>query len=322
MGRTNNNRTLKRKTSKKRGCKRKGTLRGGLGKRKFTETVECNEEYLGVAKSWAMFAMRTVMNDEIARNQILKKFGNIENIKYSRHFDGEHTASDPKYEDKWAEVLKFCELMQDKKPYVVFSAANIKDNKTNETHYQTFYMDNENKIVYIADPARGIDGSKPIYAAHMAEYLKEEFFEPNGYAFNYIKLKHPAQTEETDVFCQTWSLFIMLKFLQTERTADVVIDIPQMEKNNAENGEEKKLIEKHNELLKYEIILYFYKKILNSIRDIKQVLHATYKRDIASESVRKIILDNGGTDETISEILKCDPTNVILNMSAEDLELF
>ena len=113
----------------------------------------------------------------------------------------------------------------------------------------------------------------------------------------------------------------MLKFLQTERTADVVIDIPQMEENNAENSKEKKLIEKHNELLKYEIILYFYKKILNSIRDIKQVLHATYKRDVASESVRKIILDEGGTDETISEILKCDPTNVILNMSAEDLEL-
>ena len=87
------------------------------------------------------------------------------------------------------------------------------------------------------------------------------FFENKGYTTQFIRLKNPSQTIEDDVFCQSWSLYILLQVLQKSKNNDfnkISVDIPK------------------SQLDRYTVLLNFYKDIATNIPDVKQILNEEY----------------------------------------------
>lgn len=107
----------------------------------------------------------------------------------------------------------------------VFSLNNRISKKDNQTHFQTFIVDNINKDVYAIDPARTNKGPG-IYAAWVGEELENQLKNPTLaiskknseklglYNFQWVVPNRACQRTNRDVFCQSWSLLLQLNFIQ------------------------------------------------------------------------------------------------------------
>ena len=259
-----------------------------------------------IAISWALDAVKDVLGTQNTRNKIIKTFfPPIKNAKHLKTFDAFQQYECMPFNDKENEILEYCEEIILLKNYVVFTATNIQENEDDqETHYQTYIVDNTNKILYAIDPA--INPKKKygygIYKPMITYKTIQPFFEKNGYQFQYVKLMNPAQTLTEDVFCQSWTLYILLEVLasgvstrSTLEMDDILINIP------------KKQIDK------YELLLNFYKQIL-VVESISDKLDKTYKSNVKKN---KAFIKTHTTN--FKNIALLSATDIILNMKPSDL---
>jgi hypothetical protein len=260
-----------------------------------------------IAISWALDAVKDVLGTQNTRNKIIKTFfPPIKNAHHMKTFDAFQQYECMPFNDKENEILEYCEEIILLKNYVVFTATNIQENEDDqETHYQTYIVDNTNKILYAIDPA--INPKKKygygIYKPMITYKTIQPFFEKNGYQFKYIKLMNPAQTLTEDVFCQSWTLYILLEVLASGVSSsnstlgmdEILINIP------------KKQIDK------YEILLNFYKQIL-VVESISDKLNKTYKSNVKKN---KAFIKTYTTN--FKNIALMSATDIILNMKPSDL---
>jgi len=274
-----------------------------------------------IAISWALDAIKDVLGTQHTRNKIIKTFfPPIKNAQHMKTFDAFQQYECMPYNDKENEIVEYCEEIILLKNYVVFTATNIQENEDDqETHYQTYIVDNTNKILYAIDPA--INPKKKygygIYKPMITYKTIQPFFEKNGYQFQYVKLMNPAQTLVEDVFCQSWTLYILLELLRltspefpcfslclhpvpfaalkATARSKIVINIP------------KKQIDK------YEILLNFYKQIL-VIESISDKLDKTYKSNVKKN---KAFIKTHATE--FKNIALMSATDIIINMTPSDL---
>jgi hypothetical protein len=115
--------------------------------------------------------------------------------------------------------------------YFPFTAPNISavcdDGKSLETHYVIFVpcLKKGVKHLVIFDPAMNwIDGTG-IYTPFVAIETIIPFFEEKGYQCTYAKYTRPLQENERDVFCQSWSLFMLHEYVKNNMDVDVVVDV-------------------------------------------------------------------------------------------------
>ena len=80
-------------------------------------------------------------------------------------------------------------------------------------------LDNDEKKVYAIDPAydKNADDFIGIYYAEVTHESIKPFLESKGYTFEFIPLSRPAQSTTNDVFCQSWSLLILLDMLHNNK---------------------------------------------------------------------------------------------------------
>lgn len=272
--------------------------------------------------SWVLHAMKIILGDESIRQQILLHYhpklhyGNITKLRAvgnkQNHIKTFNAFIEPgkTREDKFEKIRTFLRTVVTLKGTVVFTAANVQlDEDDAETHYQTFIVDNAMKKVYIIDPAndRTVDkndkkyknsktilvSGQGIYYAQAAHEIIKPFFEENtDYAVELVQLSHPAQIIEKDVFCQSWSLYILDKLLENNgyKTTGVV-DIPKAQIN------------------KYDTILGFYKRIISDIPNLAEYLIAEYEGEI--ENCSECRQD---------ELLKIRPDTFLLGMTKADMK--
>jgi hypothetical protein len=279
---------------------------GGVKRKRSTEKTA----YL-FAIEWSLEFMREVMGKSYVRNLILQHFvPGIKNLDHSETFDGFREADDPSlYKNKESQILAYCEKISTIQPYVVFTASNIlyddvdeHGNQDTQTHYQCFYVDNANKTLYVFDPARKADDSDGIYEPQIAIYTVNEFFKKKKkYKVFFARLSHPAQLFESDIFCQTWTLYLLIQFFKHDCKKGVVLPIPE------------KLVER------YAIIIDFYHKILDAFPEVRKDLFNTYKEGLRVQENKDYILEHGGSNYTISEMKKLDPYKVMKSMNAKHL---
>jgi hypothetical protein len=296
--RLNTKKQKHRRTKKLGGTKRKRSV------------YQPEKKSLLFAKKWALRSMRDVMGRKHIRNAILQYFvPDIKNIEHSETFDGFSEAEDPSlYKNKEEQILAYCEKILNIQPYVVFTASNILFDEVDEdgiqdtqTHYQCFYVDNENKNLYVFDPAREADGSQGIYEPQIAKYTVNKFFRSKKYKVFFARLSHPAQLFESDVFCQTWTLYLLIQFFKQDCKKGAILPIPE------------------NLVDRYAILIDFYHKILENISEVKDELIGTYQEDLKNQDYVDEILDDGGTKHTILEMLKQNPYRTLKNMNAKHL---
>ena len=275
------------------------------------------------AISWMLHALKIIIGDESIRQEILLHYhpklhkGNIGALKkiggrkYHIYTFDAFVKPEPSFEEgleaKEKEIEHYLSEIVKMDGVVVFTATNIQQHEADfETHFQTFIVDNDRKIVHAIDPAYDktvtkINKKKKILALNQGIYYAEvthdvikPFFEENHaeYKFQMTPLSHPAQIAFDDVFCQSWSLYILISMLDKMEKDKLIgeIQIPE------------------TQIEKYDMILGFYKRIF---RDIPTL--ATY---LKQEYVGEITENYGGK----STLLKANPDKILMQMSKEDME--
>lgn len=290
------------------GSNRKTKRVGGIKRKRSIYQPE--KKIVLFAKKWALRTMRDVMGRKHVRKAILQQFvPNIENLEHSETFDGFRESEDPSlYKNKESQILAYCEKIRTIQPYVVFTASNILFDDVDEngkqdtqTHYQCFYVDNANQTLYVFDPSRTADGKEGIYEPQITKKTVGKFFRNKKYKIVFVRPTHPAQMYDSDVFCQTWSLYLLIQFFKHDRKKDTVLHVPE------------KMVDK------YAVIIQFYHDILDTIPEVKNELIWAYQEDLKTEDHVDEILADGGTKHTIQEMLKQNPYKTIKSMNAKHL---
>jgi hypothetical protein len=246
-----------------------------------------DDPYRETAISWTLHAMKSMLGIKSVRNKVLKHFyPAIKNLSKANTFD----AFDPA-----ENIIKYVESIMTIDPYVVFTATNMAEAvDVPETHYQTFYVDNINKQVFAIDPARK-NGEDGIYTPFVSLDLLKPLFEKHGYTFTFIEMTNPAQSSIRDVFCQSWSLYILLDILQ-KGVHKVKIPKPQLER--------------------YSVLLNFYKEILQ-IPTLVQTLKKEYIHELKAN---KDVILSDGTEEDYKHLLGMEPALLLEQMNKKDME--
>jgi len=232
------------------------------------------------AISWVLHALKKVLGYEEIRKSIIEHYyPSVKNPEYIKTFEAqieEYSDRDDyedKYYDKMDDILDYCEDIMELDDYVVFTATNIEEfrdiGRDIETHYQTFIVDNKNHQMFTIDPALKSNGKTGIYTPQIAMEEIMPFFEDNGYKTQFIRLTNPAQTDDSDetadIFCQSWSLYILIRVLERSKNNSftrIVVDIPK------------------SQLDRYNVLLNFYKDIITNIPNVKQILNEEYVSEL------------------------------------------
>jgi hypothetical protein len=258
-----------------------------------------------ISISWALEAMKIVLGYEDVRNAIVRHyFPQIENPEEMRTFDAFQQYDTPPFIDKAMEITDYCEdIIEDDgvTGVLVMTAANIQDHaKDRFTHYQSFIIDKDIKQVYAIDPASKENGVG-IYEAAITETVVLPIFRSHGYNCQFVSLSHPAQTNKGDVFCQTWTLVIMLKALEKmykhNKKFIGVIDIPAP----------------RPKINKYRLLLDFYKDILKNVQTVCRELEFEYIQ-VINENKEYI-----SPFCSFEKIVDIDIVELFLSMSPEEM---
>jgi hypothetical protein len=243
--------------------------------------------YRSTAISWTLHAMKSLLGLKTVRNKIIKKFYPvIKNIAKSETFDAFQSP---------AALVDYCTEIMHYQPYVVFTASNqAEDTAEPETHYQTFYLDNVQKHLYMIDPSRK-NNADGIYTPFIARDTIQPFYEKHGYVCEFIEMTNPAQSCVRDVFCQSWSLYILVNFLQ-----DGLHNVPIP----------------RNQMERYTVLLNFYQVIMHDLPTLKKELQKEY---ISELQANKNLVLADGTDADYHYLLTMDPVSLLWQMQAEDM---
>ena len=259
--------------------------------------------YRSKAVSWLLHSLKILLGDESIRRYIIVKFNpDLENQpkKCIRTFNA-FIQKGKSREDKALQITKFCDEISKRKGIVVFTATNIqRDPLDMETHFQSYIVDNNTKTVLIMDPAfdKTKEGQAGIYMAEVSNEVVIPFFQQEGFQAQFIELSSPAQICDGDVFCQSWSLLILLnKLRNNEFLEDLTFEIPE------------------EQIYKYDMLLQFYKQIFTDLPELGDNLRTEYEAEITN--VRG---PNAPTKAQKESMLQIDPVELLLTMTKEEMK--
>ena len=143
----------------------------------------------------------------------------------------------------------------------------------------------------------------------------QPFFKKNGYQFQYVKLMNPAQTLTEDVFCQSWTLYILLEVLASGVSTSSTLGILRQSSTASDRSKMDEILINipKKQIDKYELLLNFYKQIL-VVESISDKLDKTYKSNVKKN---KAFIKTHTTN--FKNIALMSATDIILNMKPSDL---
>jgi hypothetical protein len=251
------------------------------------------------AISWLLHSIKILLGDQGIRRYIILHYNPT--LKHPlekdiRTFDA-FVKPGKTRADKNKEIETYLKyVIKLKKDIVVFTATNVQQHdKDMETHFQSYIVDNDNKCVYVIDPAfnKNKENFVGIYYAEVTHEVIKPFFEKNHYEIKFVRLTKPAQTTTDDVFCQSWSLLILLNLLNNKNYEnDFEFDIPS------------------TKLEKYDMLLEFYKTIFRHMPELRGNLKVEYDGSIK---------DFGFDKEDEKELLSYDPYDLLISMKKSNM---
>lgn len=246
-----------------------------------------------VLSSWVLDALRRVFGYEDMRNLILRaKLG--KKVAYGKTFGAEHKVRQLK------DYLKKVVVADDACRLLLFTASNRA--LRGETHYQGFVVDYQKKQLWVVDPA-SVRGGEGIYASYVARDVVMPFFQAHGWETGFVRLSNACQATTDDVFCQTWSLWLMVRVARQllSKKKLTTISVP------------KKLT------LRYRALLRFYKEGLK-VEGVCEELQATYRDTIRRSRVLVEHLPTKKEKDTVRRYyLAVDPCVEVVRMNEADL---
>jgi hypothetical protein len=235
--------------------------------------------------SWVLYSLREVLGYEHIRTTILKNelvYAKSPSLIYGPTFAQEYNPENLK--SYLGSILKV------KNKRVLFTASNLPDLQTQETHYQTYIVDTSNKTVLMIDPARKVSG-KGIYPPIVSREVIRPYFENAGYTVSWIDTSSACQIKLHDVFCQSWSLYLQI---QAILNPGLRIEIPKSQNK------------------KYELLLSFFQKII-TYPEVCNTLMTEFKSLVSTAKPKNI------TPAEKKYMLGQDPCNTLRQMTPADM---
>lgn len=203
--------------------------------------------------SWVLYSIRQIMGLTSLRNEIVETLLPNSPIECGPTFGSDSTP---------AELQAFLHERltrphNHQKPWLLFTAINRP--QSGETHYQGFLVDIRHQKMYIADPAYTRQGPG-IYKPFIAQQQVIPWMEQHHITSEFIPTTHPCQTSEDDVFCQSWTLYLLIEFV---RNSFQTVSIPPSQKR------------------RYSILLQFYKKLAHTIPSFCPLLQEYYVSNVS-----------------------------------------
>lgn len=272
-----------------------------------------------LAISWLLHSIKIILGDESIRRYII-----LNTIHYLKHtlkkdirtFDP-FVKKNKTRQDKYKIIEKYLDYVITLDDIIVFTATNVQQHENdNETHYQSFIVDNDNKKVYVIDPAfdKKQENYIGIYYAEVTHESIKPYFETNGYNVSFIHLERPAQSTKNDVFCQTWSLLILLEILENNKYKEhsLEIKIPKLK------------------LERYKKLLDFYKAIFKNMPELQENLREEYKGSISDAATAfdtaetETVTETSDTEDLLTEeqkqqLLEIDVYELLESMDEYDM---
>lgn len=248
-----------------------------------------------VLSSWLLDALRKVFGYEDIRNIILRSMVRNNRVSYGKTFGIEHTEK---------QLLTYLKKILNKPPektdYLLFTASN--EAYMGETHYQTFIVDYTKKHLWAIDPA-SVRGKEGIYAAYVSLDTVMPFFQKTGWKTSFVELTHACQKTEDDIFCQTWSLWLQVRFIRSLllKKKTKTLTIPS------------------SLLTRYRDLLKFYKECI-AIPEVCKEFATTYQDTIkTSPELVEGQKTKRAKNTVIRHYLLFDPCKEVLRMNEMDL---
>lgn len=239
-----------------------------------------------IAISWLLYAIRETLGLSIVRNKILQekiqKTGKYQNnvLYYGNTFSSGDTFNDI--------YRLFDDFEGSDKQILIFTAnGEVRKNKLKrsnemiESHYVSFVAEKSKSKVTIIDPSRK-NGKIGIYDPYIGICL-EPFFKARGYIVNWLEMSSPCQINYHDVFCQSWTLYLVYKYLTEDKP---VVYIPKKQKK------------------KYRKLRLFFKELLQ-FGLFRRELRVSYQENIR--------------DHENKQLVNYDPCYLLLSIGTNDM---
>ena len=254
--------------------------------------------------SWIVAIIKETMGVEVVRNDILRYF--LRNLPQHNIVYGPTFSIGMAKERLYKFLNEVISAIQNGEDRIILFTCNnnygpvTKGTKMIETHYQTFIVQCQKKRITMIDPSRRrtMEGMYWPYAAMVVYfYIKSRVHECKFY---WLKMTDPCQVkysssyvedkfgnkipDNDDVFCQSWSLYLLISALQTNNT---LIYIPYR-------------IEE-----KYDILIEFYHGRRKNVPIFHEEFQAAWnaigikknkRTAFKDEDTRQFILDMRGSD--------------------------
>lgn len=258
--------------------------------------------------SWIIYSIRRTIGEEDVRNLILKTvlprdpnrvLGKTFVLFYNteKNLDEQIAAY---YTNVKVYLSEFIE--KNKGKTLLFTIANAPSEGTPETHYQTVILRNtESPTAIFIDPARKSDGSNGIYEPWAINNCVKPFLEENGFTTSWLPVSQAPQTSKMDVFCQSWSLYL-LKEAVLHPGSTIIIPKGQQER--------------------YALLDNFWKEA-SQIELFCEVLTID-RAAVLNTELKDILIENEHSTKNIQAILNYhksfDPCTFIQSMKATDIQ--
>jgi hypothetical protein len=237
------------------------------------------------------------MGDPDVRNAILQHdLGTPRGVEFGQTFEYGFTL---KQLEKYLETVVTKTGLQ----YLLFTAQNLPDKESRETHYQTYIVDYRDKKVWAIDPARTPKG-KGIYFAYISIDVILPFFEERGWTTAFAPTSVACQKGKRDVFCQSWSLYLQIEFMKMLLSTGTVqeLSIPGRKEE------------------RFPLLLAFFQKAL-SIKPVCDQVTLSYQHLIRTHRDLVRGLESAQQKKAIRQsYLALDPCQLLLEMTIQDLE--
>ena len=246
---------------------------------------------------WLLLALREAMGDPDVRNAILQHdLGTPKGVEFGQTFEYGFTL---KQLEKYLQAI----VAKTGLHYLLFTAQNLPDKESLETHYQTYIVDYRKKKVWAIDPARTPTG-KGIYFPYISENVILPFFEERGWTTAFAPTSSACQKGKRDVFCQSWSLYLQIEFMKRLLSTGIVeeLSIPGRKEE------------------RYPLLLAFFKNVL-SIKQVCDQVTVSYQHLIRTHRDLVSGVQSAQEKKAIRQsYLGLDPCQLLLGMTVQDLQ--
>lgn len=261
--------------------KQKGNKKSprGIKKPKINQNFSLNLDEEDTVKGWLLYSLRFTLLDKNVRNTILKSsnwFGKFKKSNYKIVL-GDIYGEGIDNNSLKDLVNSYINLGDDK--IILFTLSNnprnTMDPDMRETHFQSFVMVNSIKTIFAFDPAMSTNIPVGIYYPGAIIQLETLFQKMSNLGYRIVRpeIQYACQVDKSDVFCQTWSLYLQYEFMR------------QLCINNFDFNRINIVIP-NNIIDKYRLLNLFIQDIIK-IKIVRETLNSQFNFDIQSHRLPK-----------------------------------